>query len=226
VRVFARSGLASLVNVDFCLSEQGLRGLYLNDLQRDLDAQKYIDSAGVMLVILNCNGQVTMINPRGCSVLGYSHDEIINQNWFELCVPPHLRDDVFGVYQLLMKGNAPEVEFYENDLINKQGELITVLFHNTTLFDSEGKVEGILFSGEDITEMNRYKIQLESSLLGAVSVLSRAVEARDPYTAGHERRVAVIAAAIAKKMGVDDTVGEAVRHGTVIHDVGKIQAPA
>ena len=56
--------------------------------------------------------------------------------------------------------------------------------------------------------------------------MSRTVEARDPYTAGHQRRVADIASAIAEEMGLIEDQVEGIRLGAIIHDIGKIQSPA
>jgi putative nucleotidyltransferase with HDIG domain len=49
---------------------------------------------------------------------------------------------------------------------------------------------------------------------------------RDPYTAGHERRVAELAAAIAREMGLAEPLVEGIRFGSMIHDLGKIKIPA
>ena len=56
--------------------------------------------------------------------------------------------------------------------------------------------------------------------------MSRMVESRDPYTAGHERRVAELAAAIGADMGMTDDELDALRLAATIHDLGKIAVPA
>jgi len=67
---------------------------------------------------------------------------------------------------------------------------------------------------------------MRASLAQTVVAISRAVEARDPYTSGHQRRVAELACAIAAGMGVDADRIEGIRMGGTIHDIGKIQLPA
>ncbi len=67
---------------------------------------------------------------------------------------------------------------------------------------------------------------LKAALYGTVTAVSRAIEARDPYTAGHERRVARVAVAIARLMGLDEMQVERIRLGSMIHDIGKIHIPA
>ncbi|HLS98296.1 MAG: response regulator [Porticoccaceae bacterium] len=66
---------------------------------------------------------------------------------------------------------------------------------------------------------------LERTLEGTIHTVGMAVEARDPYTAGHQRRVAELSAAIARRMGLDDKRIQGVRLGAMIHDIGKIAVP-
>jgi HD-GYP domain-containing protein (c-di-GMP phosphodiesterase class II) len=68
--------------------------------------------------------------------------------------------------------------------------------------------------------------KLKASLLDSVTALASIVEMRDPYTAGHQRRVAEIAVAIAKKMQLTDSQIECIHLASVVHDVGKIKVPA
>jgi HD-GYP domain-containing protein (c-di-GMP phosphodiesterase class II) len=76
------------------------------------------------------------------------------------------------------------------------------------------------------------KILSEQKLEGLLKVLNRAVEAistlhekRDPYTAGHQRRVAQLACAIAREMGLTDEQICGIRITGEVHDIGKIAVP-
>jgi PAS domain S-box-containing protein len=68
--------------------------------------------------------------------------------------------------------------------------------------------------------------RLESSLADTVFVLGATVELRDPYTAGHERRVAALAEAIARRLDWSEAKCVALRFAASVHDVGKISVPA
>lgn len=68
--------------------------------------------------------------------------------------------------------------------------------------------------------------KLDTSLDQAVTAIAGTVEMRDPYTAGHQRRVAELACAIAHEMGLDEICIQGLRMAGIIHDIGKIHVPA
>lgn len=68
--------------------------------------------------------------------------------------------------------------------------------------------------------------KLRASLLDSIAALASMVEMRDPYTAGHQRRVAQLAVAIARELRLPDEEVKGIHLASVVHDVGKIQVPA
>lgn len=76
-------------------------------------------------------------------------------------------------------------------------------------------------------EQNRRQLeQLQSNLEDTVRTIATIVEMRDPYTAGHQSKVANLAAAIARQMGLPDEQVHGIHLAGVLHDLGKIQIPA
>jgi putative nucleotidyltransferase with HDIG domain len=67
--------------------------------------------------------------------------------------------------------------------------------------------------------------EAEATYLGAVRALAAALDARDPYTAGHSERVSTFAVAIGEEMKLDADVKETLRLGALLHDIGKIGVP-
>ena len=67
---------------------------------------------------------------------------------------------------------------------------------------------------------------LQKSVKGTIGLVASTVELRDPYTAGHQRKVAKLATEIAKKMGLSQHQSEGIRMAGLVHDVGKIFVPA
>lgn len=66
---------------------------------------------------------------------------------------------------------------------------------------------------------------LHDTLIDSVTALAETVELRDPYTAGHQKRVADLAVKIAREMGVNENEIEGLRLAGVVHDIGKIRVP-
>jgi PAS domain S-box-containing protein/putative nucleotidyltransferase with HDIG domain len=78
----------------------------------------------------------------------------------------------------------------------------------------------------DITARRRAEATLHGALVATVDAIAATVDMRDPYTAGHQRRVAELAGAIAVEMGLRTDQVEGIRFGALIHDLGKVQVPA
>ncbi len=64
--------------------------------------------------------------------------------------------------------------------------------------------------------------RMRSTSVGAIRALAVALDARDPYTAGHSERVSNLAVAIGRQMGLGDDDLEVLRLGGLLHDIGKI----
>jgi putative nucleotidyltransferase with HDIG domain len=103
----------------------------------------------------------------------------------------------------------------------------------SALTDLAGGRTAFVCAVRDITERRRSREELVRSaqtlrrtMEGVIDAMSSAVERRDPYTAGHQRRVARLAVAIAAEMGLDEHTIDGIRLAAGVHDVGKISVPA
>lgn len=78
-----------------------------------------------------------------------------------------------------------------------------------------------------IAERNRqYEMRLHRGRDEAIQAVSAAMEMRDPYTYGHQERVAALAVPIAKKLGLSEDEVQAVKVAAIVHDIGKLKVPA
>ena len=128
--------------------------------EEELEAEKqrieqYLNIAEVMLAVVGPDESITMINDKGCRVLGYKERELLGRNWFDLLVPETRRDEVRGVFRELMAGHIAPVEYHENPLLTSRGDERLIAFRNTVVRDSKGQIVGILTSGQDITNRKR-----------------------------------------------------------------------
>ncbi|HKI62003.1 MAG TPA: HD domain-containing phosphohydrolase [Mariprofundaceae bacterium] len=99
--------------------------------------------------------------------------------------------------------------------------------------DEHGNIQFSIHLMEDITAaraaslaLEKSSSQLQRALEGTIASVARMVEARDPYTAGHQKRVSAFATAIGEEMGLSPDRVRGIELGSSIHDIGKIQLPA
>ncbi len=122
--------------------------------------QKYLFVAGVMFVVVSKSRKVLLINKKGCEILGYSEDEILEKDWIDNFIPPIVRDEVRDAYENALSGDIDLVEYYESTVLTKYGEERNIAWHNTLLTDDSGSITAILSSGTDITERKRMEAEL------------------------------------------------------------------
>ena len=125
--------------------------------------EKYLDIAGAIIVILDENGNVQSINRRGCDVLGRDEKDIIGKSWFETAIPDNQREQIKAVFAQLMGGDIEPVELYENEIVDANGKIHLIAWHNSYISDVAGNITHCLSSGEDITEQKIYENALKVS---------------------------------------------------------------
>jgi len=140
-------------------------------------AEKYLDIAGVMLATVDTDENITLINKKGCEILGYNEEELIGKNWFDLLVPQEKRGEIRDVFGKLTAGDIEPVEYYENTLLTKNGEQRLIAFHNTVVRDTSDQIVGVLLSGDDITDRK----QADGMLLESEERYHRITEAVTDY---------------------------------------------
>lgn len=126
-------------------------------------AQMYLDIAGVILVALDNEGRVTLINRKGCDVLGYDENEILGKNWFDNFVPDDERKKVRTFFDQLTAGKEKLMGYFENLNLTKDGHQRVIAWHNVVLRDENDNPVGTLSSGEDITERKKMQDTLHQS---------------------------------------------------------------
>jgi len=169
------------------------------------------------------------VNSAAQHNLGYSMEEL--QKLTPLDIKPELTSELFSkLVAPLRKGEKKEIVF---ETVHKRKD--------QTLYDVEVHLQLMRFENKfifaaiilDITRRKQAQTDLENSMEklkhtidGTVQTIAATVEARDPYTAGHQTRMADLAMTIAGEMGLAVDRVEGIRMAGVIHDLGKVQIPA
>jgi PAS domain S-box-containing protein len=115
-------------------------------------AQRYLDTAGGILLALDTEGRITMVNRYACTLLGWTADELIGRRWVDTCLPRRVRDLITQQFNQLLAGDLAVVE---NPVVARSGKEHLIEWHNTVLEDEAGTVIGTLSSGIDVTERNQ-----------------------------------------------------------------------
>ena len=130
-------------------------------------------------------------------------------------------------------------------IFNDPRPLIGVLLVYATVPNAFGKIEVALFEGladdisiglrnierqqsldDEISKREAAQQQLGDALRATIEAMSRTMESRDPYTAGHQARVASISVALAEKLGWSQNDKEGLYLAAMVHDIGKVGVPA
>jgi len=134
------------------------------DVKKERDrAQNYLDVVGVIMVALDAEGRVTLINKKGCEILGYTEDEVLGTDWFTNYLNVEDTEEVRLLFEDLMSGEIESIEFVEMPLRTKSGNERMIAWHNTVLKDDGGRITGTLSSGEDITERKEAEERIANS---------------------------------------------------------------
>lgn len=176
-------------------------------------------------VVVHDQGIILDVNQRFCEQFEVPRDELIGQNLFDLSIlhPESLVDIAHkiktqyeGLYQirgLKPDGKSFPIEIYAKPAKSKDRTVRVAAVRDLThMYKAESDIAK---SGED----------LKTSFVNTVRVLSNTLEKRDPYTAGHQAKVAKLSVAIGKKLEMPDDEVFGIEMGALVHDLGKIAVP-
>ncbi|MDO8330582.1 MAG: PAS domain S-box protein [Fluviicoccus sp.] len=168
-------------------------------------------------------------NPRFCAMTGWSPEELTGHPILEFIPEPDDQQRLREIWrqQAARTGGTA----YTTSFRRKDGAVIQLGLHASPI-DWDG-LPGTIVMVEDITERQRieaqnaqYVTRLEASMKGTMLAVSNMVELRDPYTAGHERRVGLIAGALGRKLGWSPERCADLEMIGLVHDIGKIAVPS
>lgn len=136
-----------------------------SDLRRERDrAQRYLDTIQTVMLSLDPSGRITMINRRGCELLGFEEKELLGRHWFRCFLPaPQGMQQIYPEFRRIMSGPTTEFEYFENPALCRDGRQRLIAWHNAVLRDEKGSIVGVLSSGEDITERKKAEEALQKA---------------------------------------------------------------
>ncbi|WP_256621703.1 PAS domain-containing sensor histidine kinase [Methanolobus chelungpuianus] len=126
------------------------------NLRKERDkAQKYLDVVAVSILATSREGKIFLINKKGCEILGYEERELTGKDFFETLLPEDIREEAKEEYRKLMEKEVTLKTSFESPVLTKSMETRTFEWNNMILEDENGKIQGLLTSGTDITDREK-----------------------------------------------------------------------
>lgn len=147
----------------------------LKDLNKAYD---YLDYVGVLIAVLDKDYKLVHINKKGAEFLGYNKKNVLNRPWIDLFVADDHMDHVTETYDNLQKGLIKPYEYHEYTIITIDGKQRLYKWYDSPLTDKNGKIYGIVISGEDITDKRKAEMQLQEY----ADQLKRSNDLKDLFT--------------------------------------------
>ena len=123
-------------------------------------AQQYLNLAGTIILVLDTKGDITLINKKGCNIIGLKEKDIIGKNWFDNFIPKEIVEDVKEVFNNVFSATIELADHHENIIITSEHEERIIAWDNNILYNSTGEITGVISSGEDVTEIRQKEDEL------------------------------------------------------------------
>ena len=180
---------------------------------------------------LDENSVYTYVSPKIHEILGYEAGELLGKHPYDFGPDNGTGHETSEVIVAAMTQHRP-FRFVETIRLHRDGHHVVMETSGVPFFDWNGILRGYRGIDRDITERQEARKKLEQSLRklektmdGTIQAITLTVESRDRFTAGHQKRVAQLACAIAQEMGFDSEQIQVIRIAGLLHDIGKISVP-
>lgn len=182
------------------------------------------------LIVLSPEGRLLEWNAALETVTGHDARRLRGITVAGLAHPDDLQAAQDAVARVVATGRSDGTDVR---LMTASGDVLFYRWRGGALRDAGGRLSGVAVVGLDMTDLRQTQDRLAQSLLAAkrvlrqtVDVLALTAEKRDPFSAGHEQRVASLSLAIAEELGVPADEREGLEYAALLHDIGKIAIPA
>ncbi|MFZ3103482.1 MAG: PAS domain S-box protein [Smithella sp.] len=177
-------------------------------------------------------GRYITVNQAFANILGYESPEEVVKNITDIAHQVYVHpEDRANIVQIIEKEGS--VKGYEAQFYRKDGSKTWVSINMHAIRDDQGNLLYYQGIDQDITDRKKMEKErqenierLRRSLGATINAMAVTVETRDPYTAGHQRRVADLARTIASEMKLTNEQIDGIRMASMIHDIGKISIPS
>ena len=128
----------------------------------ELKHKKLLEDINLLAVILDLDGNITFCNNYLLNLTGWTRDEVLGNNWFDLFLPEDVRETVYAMFRSGIREGAIPLH-YENPIMTREGILKLIVWDNSVSRDTEGNIVGIASIGTDVTEHRKLEEQLRQA---------------------------------------------------------------
>ena len=196
----------------------------------EINFRHSLDDSPLGVRISTIEGETIYANRAILDIYGYDSIEELNNTPLKERYMPESYAEFQARKEKRLRGEFGPSE-YEISIVRKNDEIRHLYVFRKEIFWNGKKQSQVVY--QDITlrkhaeeKLNETLESLRKSIKTTIQVLGTASEARDPYTAGHQKRVADLARAIATEMKLPHDKIEGIRMAGAIHDIGKISIPS
>ena len=123
--------------------------------------QRYLDLAGTMILALDTSFSVTMINQKGCDMLGYDENDVVGKNWVKSFIAEPLQEHANSYLKKVLSSEHKEESYCNFKIITKSGKQKAIHCHGTSIFDDDSNAKTILCSAQHVDEIFFEEVQDE-----------------------------------------------------------------
>jgi len=152
------------------LSEQIRRRECEVKKQRDL-AQRYLDVAGVLFVVIDSDHTIRLINRHGCEMLGYREEELLGKDWFATVVPEASRKARRQAFDAAIAEGGASPGSAGESCRYAERDVLVLAWQDTVFTDEDGRTVAMIGSGSDITDRIRAEMELRAPMMRRTSTL-------------------------------------------------------
>ncbi|MDO9229365.1 MAG: PAS domain S-box protein [Syntrophales bacterium] len=189
------------------------------------------------ITVADRDGRIVFANKRAEEILGLSLDKITGLTYDS---PEWLITDFDGnpfpienlPFAKVISSGSP-VYGIRHTINSPEGRRVYLSINGAPIFDEKGNINEVVFTIDDVTEQRRAEEKINETIEklrrgfdDTIRAMAMIVEQRDPYTAGHQERVANLSVTIAQDLNLSEEQISGIRMAGMIHDIGKMKVPA
>jgi PAS domain S-box-containing protein len=124
------------------------------------DLIQLIDTANAPIFGIDAQGKINEWNQQAQNITGFSRAEVMGRDLVANFITDDYKASVGEILEKALKGK--ETENFEFPLFTKSGDRVDVLLNSTTRRDASGQIVGVVGVGQDITELNKVRVEQET----------------------------------------------------------------